>query len=194
MANFNITKRIGRRYQAEVPDFIARNDANEISRIPSVPIVNNTNMERLWYSDESSCARMTANQVYKEEDRKLFEEAFNTFGKDFLKIQQKLPHKTTASLVEFYYLWKPSKSHLVENRPNKIDICRPKPSEPEIRPEHQKNQDVAVNSQTCSNCSSSRSKMTPTSEGNLCHLCFSYWNKHIAMRPVRRAKRNSKTF
>ncbi|XP_031638495.1 REST corepressor isoform X2 [Contarinia nasturtii] len=47
---------------------------------------------------------------WTEEDKVLFEQAFQFHGKSFHRIRQMLPDKSIASLVKYYYSWKKTRS------------------------------------------------------------------------------------
>ncbi len=49
---------------------------------------------------------------WSREDKILFEQAYMYHGKNFNKIRQVLPDKTQANLVNYYYMWKKTRTYV----------------------------------------------------------------------------------
>ncbi|XP_044128628.1 REST corepressor 1-like [Bufo gargarizans] len=74
-------------------------------------------------------------EEWTEEDKSLFEKAFDIHGKSFKDFQKMLPHKSCGSIVKFYYDWKKTsgKGHHARKRKHSADQtdntkCDPTPT------------------------------------------------------------------
>ncbi|XP_015919122.1 arginine-glutamic acid dipeptide repeats protein isoform X2 [Parasteatoda tepidariorum] len=141
---------------------------------------------------------------WQEEEQKRFVKGLRQYGKNFFKIRKELlPHKETAELVEFYYLWKKSpgavtsRTHRRNRRQNTLRRIKPSPVK-QSRPASNdfiegssgsdEGEDSAddsdsrdVTSYTCQNCSTTTSKdWLPVGKdlAVMCTDCRNYYKKH----------------
>ncbi|KAG8191260.1 hypothetical protein JTE90_003272 [Oedothorax gibbosus] len=146
-----------------------------------------------------------------EEEQKRFVKGLRQYGKNFHKIRKELlPHKETADLVEFYYLWKKSpaavtsRTHRRNRRSNTLRRIKPSPIKQPNRQtpinelmEASSGSDEGEDSEdsdsrdvtgyTCQNCSTTTSKdWLPVGKdlAVMCTECRLYYKKHGEFRPV----------
>ncbi|GFY37765.1 arginine-glutamic acid dipeptide repeats protein [Trichonephila inaurata madagascariensis] len=145
-----------------------------------------------------------------EDETKRFVKGLRQYGKNFFKIRKELlPHKETADLVEFYYLWKKSpgaltsRTHRRNRRQNSLRRIKPSPIK-QNRPtsndfmdgssgsdegedsEDSDSREVATG-YTCQNCLTTTSKdWAPVGKdlAVMCTECRLYYAKHEKLRPV----------
>ncbi|CAL1262588.1 unnamed protein product [Larinioides sclopetarius] len=145
-----------------------------------------------------------------DEEQKRFVKGLRQYGKNFFKIRKELlPHKETADLVEFYYLWKKSpgaltsRTHRRNRRQNTLRRIKPSPVK-QNRPasndfmdgssgsdegEDSEDSDSRgdVTGYTCQNCLTTTSKdWLPVGKdlAVMCTECRLYYKKHGELRPV----------
>lgn len=149
---------------------------------------------------------MTLNQFvpqpneWSDEDKIVFEQAYNYHGKNFYKIKQCLPDKSQASLVNFYYMWKKNRGH-VSLMQQQID--QPQTSKSVINSISENGNSNAKNTENgqsneadvnnlyvqnvkkiCSNCDIITDDLQSTPKGGLCNQCHSYYKSTSGlMRP-----------
>ncbi|XP_054710797.1 arginine-glutamic acid dipeptide repeats protein-like [Uloborus diversus] len=146
-----------------------------------------------------------------EEEQKRFVKGLRQYGKNFFKIRKELlPHKETADLVEFYYLWKKSpgaitsRTHRRNRRQNTLRRVKPSPIKQNNRPASNDYMDAGssgsdegedsedsdsrdVTGYTCQNCCTTTSKdWLPVGKdlAVMCTECRLYYKKHGELRPV----------
>lgn len=144
---------------------------------------------------------------WSEEDKIIFEQAYNYHGKNFYKIKQCLPDKSQASLVNFYYMWKKTGRHVSHiqqieqqngksntNSNNNENGINSNFIDPELNGQNQNidNENDEGNfvnnvNKICSNCDSisdSISDLQSTPKGVLCNPCYIFYkNTSGLMRP-----------
>ncbi|KFM59729.1 Arginine-glutamic acid dipeptide repeats protein, partial [Stegodyphus mimosarum] len=144
-----------------------------------------------------------------EEEQKRFVKGLRQYGKNFFKIRKELlPHKETADLVEFYYLWKKSpgavtsRTHRRNRRQNTLRRIKPSPIK-QNRPTSNDYMDGSsgsdegedsedsdsrdVTGYQCQNCCTTTSKdWLPVGKDLqvMCTECRLYYKKHGEFRPV----------
>lgn len=139
---------------------------------------------------------------WSTEDRIVFEQAYNIYGKNFYKIKQCLPDKKQGSVVNFYYMWKKTRGHVsviqqqTEQQQNGKNIANLANNDLETNPLNGNDEQAASNetdidessfnnvTKICSNCDSITDDIQSTPKGVLCHLCYVYYkNTSGLMRP-----------
>lgn len=144
---------------------------------------------------------------WTDEDKILFEQAYNYHGKNFYKIKQCLPDKSQACLVNFYYMWKKTRtnvSHIQQQTEqqsgkatsissmlnNVNDDSQQADRDNDFNGPQQSNENDADESnftsitKICSNCDLITDDLQSTPKGVLCNACYSYYkNTSGLMRP-----------
>ncbi|GIY68280.1 arginine-glutamic acid dipeptide repeats protein [Caerostris darwini] len=146
---------------------------------------------------------------WPDEEQKRFVKGLRQYGKNFFKIRKELfPHKETADVVEWYYLWKKSpgaltsRTHRRNRRQNTLRNKKPSPIK-QNRPtsndfmdgssgsdegEDSEDSDSRDNTgYTCQNCLTTTSKdWLPVGKdlAVMCTECRLYFKKHGELRPV----------
>ncbi|CAF3338325.1 unnamed protein product [Rotaria socialis] len=129
---------------------------------------------------------------WTSEEKFLFEQAYQYYGKVFSDFRKILPKKSTAELVDYYYSWK--KTRLYNSLMDKHEKqCKFMPYDIEddqitnTRDFNNRSEstsdDGTIEDQECSNCEITSTPMYSTPKGILCNECFIYWQKSSLMRP-----------
>lgn len=141
------------------------------------------------------------------EDKVLFEQAFNSHGKSFKKLQQNLQDKSIGSLVKFYYSWKKTRSRtsLIDRQARKPTVPREQSdneseksdtSDSDFEPEKEgrsnggpkrnmpakQNPAPQVLPSICFNCGTQSGQMHSTAKGIMCNACYQFWRRTGVMR------------
>ncbi|XP_023224361.1 REST corepressor 1-like isoform X1 [Centruroides vittatus] len=120
------------------------------------------------------------------EDKVLFEQAFQFYGKSFHRIKHMLPDKSMASLVKYYYSWKKTRcrTSLMDRQARKLSTHSDSGSEAGSENDsdfESTNKDAQkghnMTKQSCSTCKKPSSHLTLTATGNLCSSCYHYWRR-----------------
>lgn len=141
------------------------------------------------------------------EDKVLFEQAFNSHGKSFKKLQQNLQDKSVSSLVKFYYSWKKTRSRtsLIDRQARRTTVQREQSdnesdksdtSDSDFEPEKEgrsnggpkRNMPIKQNPvpqvlpSICFNCGTQSGQMHSTPKGIMCNACYQFWRRTGVMR------------
>lgn len=142
------------------------------------------------------------------EDKVLFEQAFNSHGKSFKKLQQSLQDKSISSLVKFYYSWKKTRSRtsLIDRQAKRVSLQRDQSdndsdksdtSDSDFEPEKegrangglkrslpgkQNPPPQIVPASICANCGTQAGQMHTTPKGIMCNACYQFWRRTGIMR------------
>lgn len=126
---------------------------------------------------------------WNEDDKVLFDQAFQFHGKSFHRIRQMIPNKSVGQLVKYYYTWKKARTmtSLIDNQAKKL------------RSQIKDQQDIIViddgsempekeeeesNKPKCSNCSILCNVTHATPKGELCGTCFNHYERTARLRPT----------
>ncbi|XP_025421657.1 REST corepressor 1 isoform X2 [Sipha flava] len=122
------------------------------------------------------------------EDKLTFESAFNSIGKNFLRIKQMMPDKPIASLVKYYYLWKNKrkKSSVIDRQAKKLANVRANEnqngsregsSSAESDPDDKKDLGEGSSKQSCSVCGVFVTMLQQTPKGSMCGTCYTHFRR-----------------
>eukprot|EP00049_Salpingoeca_infusionum_P011384 m.197997 g.197997 ORF g.197997 m.197997 type:complete len:574 (-) comp14913_c0_seq8:111-1832(-) len=146
--------------------------------------------------------KQDALEEWTEEDIALFRKGIQTFGKQFHLIRENyLRKKTTKKLIEFYFMWRTTKSY--DKFRYEMKGLRPRRSRQVVVTEglweasadaifssegsedEDDEEDEHIDGTPCANCGTTESpywqRATPKLI-RLCSTCFSYWNRYAAQR------------
>lgn len=163
------------------------------------------NKHDIQESLENTQHYVPAPNEWSDEDKILFEQAYNYHGKNFYKIKQCLPDKSQASLVNFYYMWKKTRSNVShiqqqteqqqtgKSNPNTSTIINDEiqlTDRDDLNGAQQSNENDADEAaftnitKICSNCDLITDDLHSTPKGFLCNACYIYYkNTSGLMRP-----------
>ncbi|XP_060853913.1 REST corepressor 2-like isoform X3 [Rhopalosiphum padi] len=125
---------------------------------------------------------------WSTDDKVTFESAFNSIGKNFLRIKQMMPDKPIASLVKYYYLWKNKrkKSSVIDRQAKRLANVRTNEnqngsregsSSAESEPDDKKDPGEGSSKQICSVCGVLVTMLYTTTKGPMCGTCQSHFNR-----------------
>ncbi|XP_050431889.1 REST corepressor-like isoform X2 [Adelges cooleyi] len=125
---------------------------------------------------------------WSTEDKVTFESAFNSIGKNFLRIKQMLPDKPIASLVKYYYLWKNKrkKSSVIDRQARKLANVRSNEnqngsregsSSADSEPDDKKDSGEGCSKQSCSVCGVFVTLLQQTPKGSMCGTCYTHFRR-----------------
>lgn len=125
---------------------------------------------------------------WSPDDKLTFESAFNSIGKNFLRIKQMMPDKPIASLVKYYYLWKNKrkKTSVIDRQAKKLANVRTNEnqngsregsSSAESEPDEKKDPGEGSSKLNCSVCGVLVTALCTTSKGPMCGTCQSHFNR-----------------
>ncbi|CAF4633754.1 unnamed protein product [Rotaria sp. Silwood1] len=140
------------------------------------------------------------NDQWTMEEKFLFEQAYQFYGKIFSRIKQMLPEKSIAELVRYYYSWK--KIRLYQSLMDKHEKqCQLISYDEDYESDNEKNTTLirlstknldnysnitfdqdSIEEQECCNCELTSKTMHSTSKGILCDECYIYWKNSNLMR------------
>ncbi|CAF4472121.1 unnamed protein product [Rotaria sp. Silwood2] len=139
------------------------------------------------------------NDQWTIEEKFLFEQAYQFYGKIFSRIKQMLPEKSIAELVRYYYSWKKTRLYQSlmdkhekqyqfipydednDNEKNITSVC--------LLTKNLDNHSKIIfdqnstGEQECFNCEIKSKLMHSTPKGILCDKCYIYWQNSGLMRP-----------
>lgn len=125
---------------------------------------------------------------WSTDDKVTFESAFNSIGKNFLRIKQMMPDKPIASLVKYYYLWKNKrkKSSVIDRQAKKLANVRANEnhngsregsSSAESEPDDKKDPGEGSSKQSCSVCGVFVTTLHSTQKGSMCGTCHTHFRR-----------------
>ncbi|XP_050539352.1 REST corepressor 1 isoform X2 [Daktulosphaira vitifoliae] len=125
---------------------------------------------------------------WSTEDKVTFESAFNSIGKNFLRIKQMLPDKPIASLVKYYYLWKNKrkKSSVIDRQAKKLANVRSNEnqngsregsSSADSEPDDKKDSGEGSSKQSCTVCGVFVTTIHQTTKGSMCGTCYTHFRR-----------------
>lgn len=130
---------------------------------------------------------------WSAEDKITFESAFNSIGKNFLRMKQMMPDKPIASLVKYYYLWKNKrkKNSVIDRQAKKLASVRANEnqngsregsSSAESEPDDKK--DTGDSKQSCSICGVFVTVLHQTPKETMCGTCYTHFRRTGGIRPT----------
>ncbi|CAF3647365.1 unnamed protein product [Rotaria sordida] len=138
------------------------------------------------------------------EEKFLFEQAYQFYGKIFSRIKQMLPEKSIAELVRYYYSWKKTRLYqsLMDQHEKQYQLM-PYDEDYESNDDNDERTTTSVRvstknldnhskiisnqnnteEQECCNCEIISQSIHSTPKGILCNECYIYWQKSNLMQP-----------
>ncbi|GFY78422.1 REST corepressor 3 [Trichonephila inaurata madagascariensis] len=113
---------------------------------------------------------------WSNEDKILFEQGFQFYGKNFNRIRRLLPDKPLSSVIKYYYLWKKAKPHtsVMDERVFKLSAQKNDRSGSEALSGNESDVDSDKDEKkqkgNCSACNVS-AQLYSTARGSLCSAC-----------------------
>ncbi|XP_025202556.1 REST corepressor isoform X2 [Melanaphis sacchari] len=133
---------------------------------------------------------------WSTDDKVTFESAFNSIGKNFVRIKQMMPDKPIASLVKYYYLWKNKrkKNSVIDRQAKKLANVRANEnqngsgevvlSSPESESDDKKDLGEGSSKQECTVCGVEVTMIYTTIKGLMCGTCQSHFKTNGGIRPT----------